>query len=212
MNCKFISSQSAQKKCLSLQDNNRYTVWISAHTHSWETRWSTLTGFYSCLIRKTDGVSVSSPALSGRWWWHCVRRPACVEKNSEETVDVYAARMEEMCVSCTHCHTSVRAQQEVHSVRTHLKSFLASNLASSTLCVPSFSHFHSFIYIPFLIHSYSSISTSPLFSLFWEWLCTWLSTLHAQPEECKHKSTPIKNKKAAEFTHPTCCNESVCLL
>lgn len=84
--------------------------------------------------------------------------PVCVciwlEKNAEETVGVLAVSGKsgslEICV-----HTQAHAtQQEAHRVRkrwSFLKSFFASNLASSTLCVFSFSPSYSFIYIPFLI-------------------------------------------------------------
>lgn len=41
------------------------------------------------------------------------------------------------------------------------KSFLVSNLASTTLCVLSLSLFHSFIYIHFLIRSWPSSNTTP---------------------------------------------------
>lgn len=46
------------------------------------------------------------------------------------------------------------------------KSFLVSNLASTTLCVLSLSLFHSFIYIHFLIRLWPSSSAAPLPPLF----------------------------------------------
>lgn len=70
----------------------------------------------------------------------------------KETGGVLAARLEQNHPLQICAHTHARTQREAHRVRNRrsfLKSFSASNLASSTLCVLSFSPSHSFIYIPF---------------------------------------------------------------
>lgn len=45
--------------------NNRYRTEISAHEHMVQRRFNPRLRDYFCLIRKTDGVSVSSLVLSG---------------------------------------------------------------------------------------------------------------------------------------------------
>lgn len=165
MNCKIISTLSANKntrdaksgrrKCPSLLDNNnRYAVCTHVlappHTQSWA-----VTAFYSCLIRKTDGVSVSSPAPKGCWWRLCMCAPIWLQEKWWRSCCVSAAREEEtlptrMCVN-TFTHEHTHTQRE--AVRMCFKSFLVSNLASSTLSVLSFCPLHSFIYIPLLIPS-----------------------------------------------------------
>lgn len=167
--------------------------------------------FYSCLIIKTDGVSVSSPALSGGWCWHYVCMPACVEENSEGTVDVYAARVEETLPSKCACTGAAGGPQCQNAPQrlSWVQFSLLHPLCSFILSLP-------FIYLYPFPHLLLPWSTPPplLFSVRWEWkktprLCTWHSTLHAQPEEGKHKSTSIKNKRAAGFTHQTCCYEGM---
>lgn len=166
MNCKIISTLSANKntrdaksgrrKCPSLLDNNnnRYAVCMHVHAPAHTQSWA-VTAFYSCLIRKTDGVSVSSPAPKGCWWRLCMCAPIWLQEKWWRSCCVSAAREEEtlptrMCVN-TFTHEHTHTQQE--AVRMCFKSFLVSNLASSTLSVLSFCPLHSFIYIPLLIPS-----------------------------------------------------------
>lgn len=166
MNCKIISTLSANKntrdaksgrrKCPSLLDNNnRYAVcmhvYAPAHTQSWA-----VTAFYSCLIRKTDGVSVSSPAPKGCWWRLCMCAPIWLQEKWWRSCCVSAAREEETLptrIVREHIHTWAHTHTQREAVRMCFKSFLVSNLASSTLSVLSFCPLHSFIYIPLLIPS-----------------------------------------------------------
>lgn len=86
------------------------------------------------------------------------------------------------------------------------KSFLVSNLASTTLCTLSFSLSHSFIYIHFLIHLWPSSNTLSIAALF----CMQrgrkapnsvpTSTLQEQPQK-------YKSEREAELIHSTCYYE-----
>lgn len=213
MNCKIISTLSANKntrdaksgrrKCPSLLDNNnRYAVCMHVHAPAHTQSWA-VTAFYSCLIRKTDGVSVSSPAPKGCWWRLCMCAPIWLQEKWWRSCCVSAAREEEtlptrMCVNTfthehTHTHTAGGCQnvlQKLSCVQFSLLHPLCSFILS-----PPFIYLYPFAHP--LIAQQPCSSSPLLLSSRWEWkkilrLRTWLSTLHAQPEERKHKSTSIK--------------------
>lgn len=109
--------------------NNRHRTEISAHEHMVQRRFNLRLPDYFCLIRKTDGVSVSSLVLSG---WLCAHECVFDRRNCRRRfVHTLAAGGRRCCQDA--------------------KSFLVSNLAPAPLRVPALSH--SFIYISFLIRS-----------------------------------------------------------
>lgn len=77
------------------------------HTQSWA-----VTAFYSCLIRKTDGVSVSSPAPKGCRWrlciCACVRLYDCRKNGEGAVVCLQRERKKRFPQECawTHSHMS----------------------------------------------------------------------------------------------------------